>query len=49
MDIKNWLICRKYQILFTLLIIGLFFIIGCTASGGGGSPPPSGPIGGGCG
>lgn len=47
MDIKYWFMCRKYRILLTVLILAIFFIVGC-ASGNGNAPPPSGPIGGGC-
>ena len=48
MDIKNWIIARKYQIMLIMLMILASFIIGCT-SGNGNVPPPTGPIGGGCG
>jgi len=47
MGIKNWLKTHKYQIMFSLIIVAMFFIVGCTT--GQGSAPPAGPIGGGCG
>jgi len=48
MNLKTWVTVNKYQILVAVLVMAVFFIVGCT-SGQGSSPPPSGPIGGGCG
>jgi len=48
MEIKNWLISRKYQIMLIIILLALAFIMGCT-TGNSNAPVPTGPIGGGCG
>ncbi|MEK6845464.1 MAG: hypothetical protein AABY26_01790 [Nanoarchaeota archaeon] len=47
MDIKLWVLSRKYQIMAMLLLLALFVLVSCTTPGS--APAPSGPIGGGCG
>lgn len=47
MDMKNWLVVHKYQVMVFLFVTLFLFIVGC--SSGQAPPPPSGPIGGGCG
>jgi hypothetical protein len=48
MDIKQWVISHKYQILMIVLVAGLFVLASCSTQS---APPvaPVGPIGGGCG
>ena len=46
MDFKSWVICRRYQIMFFVLLLAIFLV---SCGTGQGSAPPSGPIGGGCG
>jgi|GEM_PF-5920913 len=48
MNIKQWIISHKYQIMMAVLVMGLFLLVSCSTQS---APPtaPTGPIGGGCG
>jgi hypothetical protein len=49
MEIKNWISTHRYQILMSVIIFAMIFLIGCTTGQATAPVAPSGPIGGGCG
>ena len=47
MNLNKWIKCHNPQIISILVVMAIFFVVGCATQGS--TLPPSGPVGGGCG